>query len=90
MPPLAKKTISTAGGGPLLGPASTNVLCEGFQVSLVGDAVTPHGVPPHNSSNVTTGSVSVLVNGIPPAAVGSGTSCGHLVANGAATVFINS
>ena len=36
-------------GGIIIGPGSEKVFCEGFNVSLKGDAIAPHDKSPHDA-----------------------------------------
>jgi uncharacterized Zn-binding protein involved in type VI secretion len=46
-------TVSTA-GGPILGPGSPKVLVNGLPISVLGDAVTPHGSDAHSGPAMAT------------------------------------
>ena len=71
----------------IINPGATSVFVEGSGVSLIGDQVAPHGEPPHTSSFVVNGSGTVYVEGRNITLVGSGTTCGHPIVFGSATVF---
>jgi len=86
MPQLGKQ-FGLVGPGTIISPCATTVRTEGLPVSLVGDAVTPHGEPPHTSSFVVSGSSTVFVEGRPVTLTGSPTSCGHTVNTGSITVL---
>ena len=45
--------VSTVGGGPIIGPGISTVLCAGSFVSVDGDGVTSHGEPPHSAATIT-------------------------------------
>jgi uncharacterized Zn-binding protein involved in type VI secretion len=82
-PVFASGTVSAI----IINTGAPSVLVEGKPISLVGDQVAPHGEPPHSSSFVVNGSASVFAEGRPITLVGSGTTCGHPITFGSATVF---
>jgi len=43
---VSRVSVDTA-GGTITGPGSLTVFVEGYNVSLPGDAVAGHGLPPH-------------------------------------------
>lgn len=63
-------------GGTIIG-SSTNVFAHGRRIALIGDTVTPHGRPPHNSAVIVSSSSRVLVNGKGVVRSGDLASCGH-------------
>ncbi len=50
----------SAGGGLILGPGSLSVFAETHPVSLLGDAITGHGDPPHAAPFTANASTNVL------------------------------
>jgi len=47
-------------GGIITGPGCPTVLVNGAPISLNGDAVTGHDLPPHNAPTMTGGSNNVF------------------------------
>jgi uncharacterized Zn-binding protein involved in type VI secretion len=86
--PNAAKVGESLAGGTITGPGCSTVFVEGLPLSVVGDTVAPHGIAPHNSSAIVTGSTLVLAEGLPVVRVGDLASCGHTVSIGAATVEV--
>lgn len=70
----------------VVGPGVPTILVEGSPISTIGDAVAPHGEPPHTSSVVLTGAPRILAAGKPITVVSSATSCGHPITFGSPTV----
>lgn len=68
-------------GGVIAGPGAPNWRVTGKAVSLLGDAVTPHGNGQHAGPVMVTASPWMKINGKPVVRAGSVASCGH-VANG--------
>lgn len=81
MPAAATIGKSTA-GGPIIGPGAPTVLVNSIPVSLKGDAVTPHGDPPHSSAKIITSSKTVFAQGKGIVRSGDSASCGHSVSAG--------
>lgn len=75
--PLAT-ALAIVGGAPITATGLT-VFAQGAPVALVGDVVLPHGIPPHDSSIILTGSPTVFAMGRPIASAISLTSCGDPV-----------
>lgn len=71
-------------GGPILPPASTNVIIGGMPAARVGDMATCAGPP----DTIAAGSSSVMIGGMPAARMGDSTSHGGSIAAGCATVMI--
>lgn len=70
--------------GIILGPGAPNWLLEGNPISLVGDAVAPHGNGPHASATIVSGSSWMTIGGVPVVIDGSSASCGCTVSGGVA------
>ena len=68
-------------GGVIIGPGAPTVLVNGSPVSTVGDAVTPHGEPPHAAAKIITSSKTVFAQGKGIVRAGDKASCGHSVAS---------
>lgn len=81
MPAAATIGKSTA-GGPIIGPGAPTVLVNGTPVSVLGDAVTPHGDGPHASPKIVSSSTTVLAQGKGIVRSGDSASCGHSVSAG--------
>ena len=75
-------------GGVIIGPGAPTVLVNGSPVSTLGDAVTPHGDPPHSSATIIKSSTTVFAQGKGIVRVGDKASCGHSVASGSPNVFV--
>lgn len=89
MPQLGLVGRSVVGTGLDLGPGAKTVFAEGTNVSVVGDAVSPHGEPPHKKPFIASGSSTVFVEGRPVVVQGlSKATCAHAVITGAATVQV--
>ena len=81
MPAAATIGKSTA-GGPIIGPGAPTVLVNGTPVSVLGDAVTPHGDSVHASAKIVSSSFTVLAQGKGIVRSGDSASCGHFVSAG--------
>ena len=71
--------------GVITGPDATppfGVNVNGIPVSLLGDAISAHGEPPHTVSFIAQGAPRVRCSGLPPAHVGALATCGHPVSTG--------
>jgi len=89
MPQLGLVGRSLVGPGTDLGPGAATVFAEGTKVSLIGDLVSPHGVAPHTSPTIITGSATVFAEGRPVVVQGlSKATCAHVVNTGAPTVHV--
>ena len=84
MPGVARKTADSAGGA--ISGGSPNVFINSYAAARVGDSVTPHGLPPHDSPTMAAGSSTVFVNGIKLCRDGDAATCGH-TASGSSDVF---
>ena len=76
-------------GGVIQGGGQSFVRVQGYRWAVLGDAVTPHGPPPHNSPVMVQGSPFVRINGIPVCRAGHLASCGD-AATGSASMRISS
>lgn len=85
--PGATRVGTDSAGGPLA-TGSGNVFVNNVPAVRVGDKVSPHGKPPHNSPVMTGGSSNVFVNGIPEIKAGDKATCGH-PSSGSGDVFVN-
>lgn len=74
MPGAARQGQDEAGGSIVEG--SSDVIINGTGAVRVGDAVSGHGLPPHDSPTMSEGSDSVIVNGIPLCRAGDLATCG--------------
>ena len=75
------------GKAPIIGPGAPLVIAEGLPVSCLGDAVMPHGEPPHTKAIIVTSSVTVIAMGRGVVRMGDIASCGDTVIS-ASTVFV--
>lgn len=92
MPGITRVGLDVAGSGIVLGPGAASggnpVFAEGAIVSLINDAVAPHGNPPHTVATLPVGSSSVFGPGGRPVVIaGSVATCGHPV-TGSGTVIV--
>ncbi|MEM7308911.1 MAG: PAAR domain-containing protein [Planctomycetota bacterium] len=76
MPAASRVLLDTAGGGLIQGPGQTFVRIGGYSWAVVGDLVTPHGLPPHDAAVLTQGSPLVRIAGAPAVRAGDPASCG--------------
>ena len=86
MPGIARQGTDSAGGVDECG--SPNVKIEGSPAVSIGDAINPHGRPPHSNAVMASGSLNVFVNNIPVCRAGDTASCGHTT-SGSGSVFAN-
>lgn len=82
MPAIARVGIDTVGGALITGPGEPSVKVNGATVSVLGDAVAPHGPPPHDAATIIQASGTVKAGGIGVVRVGDLASCGDVVATG--------
>lgn len=64
-------------GGAQAGGGQDWVTIDGDKVSVLGDMVMPHGLPPHTAPSMVTGVSWVTIDGIPVCRAGDMASCGH-------------
>jgi uncharacterized Zn-binding protein involved in type VI secretion len=84
--PCAVKTSSTTHGGtPVTSAATTKA--GGSLIIRITDTIS---CPIHGSTTITSGSGTVITEGMGTAFNGSSTSCGATIINGVATVLIGS
>lgn len=69
-------------GGVIIGNLAPTVLVNGSPIAVVGAAIASHGLPPHASAVMTTGSNSVFAHGIKVCRVGDAGSCGDTISTG--------
>lgn len=77
--------------GVIVGPGAIPVFgvnVNGIPVSLLGDAVSSHGEPPHTTAFIAQGAPRVKVKGLPPAHLGALATCGHPVSIGSPNTFV--
>ena len=74
-------------GDTIAGPGKPNWTWNGVPISVVGDAIKPHGAGPHMGATIQTGSPWMSIDGIPVTRAGSPATCGH-VATGSAPADI--
>ena len=78
-----------AAGGVIIGGGQSFVKVNGKPVSVVGDAVAPHGIGPHAAPKMATGSSIVRIDGKAVCRAGDTATCGH-AANGMSWFAIQS
>lgn len=94
MPNVVRRTDTNTAGGAVIGPCAATVFAEGLNVSLPGDAVTPHpccGLPgcgAHCNAKTQGGSPTVFAEGKPIIHHNDIDTCGHKRNTHAPTVFI--
>ena len=76
MPRISRATVDTC-GGTINNSQGIGSTINSVPIAVRGDAVTPHGLPPHNAAQ-TTASPSTNINGIPITLQGDPATCGHL------------
>jgi uncharacterized Zn-binding protein involved in type VI secretion len=79
------RTGQDSAGGTITGVLVASVIINGSPVAVVGDAVAPHGKPPHAAAVMAQGSGTVRAGGIAVCRAGDAASCGH-VASGSSDV----
>lgn len=82
MPEVARVGVDTVGGGLITGPGEPSTKTNGATVSVLGDAIAPHGPPPHDSATIITASGTVNAGGLGVVRKGDLASCGHTVDSG--------
>lgn len=88
MAKLSRKGDENSAGGKIMRGAST-VFADGVQVGLHTSEISKHPKgDKHKKSKTTDGSPTVFAEGVPVLRVGSGTDCGHKIAQGSETVFV--
>lgn len=75
-------------GGVIIGILAPTVFVNGTNISVIGDPVAGHGLPPHDAPVMVTGSSTVFANGIPVCRLGDVASCGDAVSPCSGNVFI--
>lgn len=84
----ATRTLTDSAGGLIVGPGASNVLVNGFPVSVLGDAVAGHGENQHAASSMLIGSPrTVFAGGLPVIRQGDPATCGH-TSTGSSNVLI--
>lgn len=78
MPGIAVRTLDSA-GGPHMGGGQDWFIVDGEPVVVLGDQITPHGLPPHGPlpPTMVEGSDWMSIDGIPVCREGHLASCGH-------------
>lgn len=64
-------------GAVIVGPGAQTWTWNGKKISLLGDLVSGHGLPPHAAPVIATASDWMTINGVKVTRVGSVASCGH-------------
>ena len=85
MPGISRVGTDTA-GGTITGAGETTVFVNGSVISILGDAVASHGLPPHAAPTMVESSSTVFAGGIGVVRLGDAASCGH-TATGSGDVF---
>ena len=81
--PLVNGTVSYV-GGPVIPPATPNVIIAGMPAAKVGDMLTCTGPP----DSIIKGSATVMIGGMPAARQGDSTAHGGTIVIGCPTVII--
>ena len=76
MPGIARVGVDSA-GGVILGGGQSTVRVNGARAAVLGDAVAPHGDPPHKAAVMVQASGTVRAGGIKVCRAGDAASCGH-------------
>jgi uncharacterized Zn-binding protein involved in type VI secretion len=92
MPAVQRDGDSNSAGGVVSGGAAS-VRVNGKPVTLEGNPVSSHAPwgrphPPHDHATTTDASPTVFADGEPVLRIGSGTSCGHSIAEGSGDIFV--
>lgn len=87
MPGISRVGVD-ATGGTITGPGVVTVFVNGSPISIIGDSVAPHGLPPHASATMVEGSLTVFAGGVGVVREGDLASCNH-AATGSLNVFAN-
>lgn len=74
-------------GDIIIGPGKANWTWNGQPISVVGDAIKPHGPGPHIGATISVGSSWMTIDGIPVTRAGSKATCDH-AATGSAPMDI--
>lgn len=85
MPGIARVGVDSS-GGTITGNLAPTVTVNGSPIAVVGATLANHGLPPHASATMTTGSSTVTANGIAVCRAGDTASCGD-AASGSSNVF---
>lgn len=64
-------------GGVIAGPGAPTWTWNGKKISLLGDLVTGHGLPPHTAPVIISASNWMTIDGVKVTRVGSMAGCGH-------------
>jgi uncharacterized Zn-binding protein involved in type VI secretion len=64
-------------GGKIAGPGAPTWTWNGIVISLLGDAVVGHGLPPHTAPVIVSASEWMTIDGVKVTRVGSMAGCGH-------------
>ena len=81
--PLVNGTVPHV-GGPVIPPATPNVIIAGMPAAKVGDMLTCTGPP----DSIIKGSATVMIGGMPAARQGDSTAHGGTIVIGCPTVII--
>jgi uncharacterized Zn-binding protein involved in type VI secretion len=89
MPAAGRVGVDKFSTGIIMGPGAATVFIDGAPASLVGDAIAPHGMSPHDKSKVMTASVTVLAEGKGVVQKGLALAiCGHTATTGSFTTDV--
>ena len=91
MPAVVRQGDVNSAGGQAIGDLANTVLVNGVPCAVVGTVISPHAPwgpphPPHEAPTITTGESTVLVEGRIISIIGSGNTCGHVMAQGSPDV----
>jgi uncharacterized Zn-binding protein involved in type VI secretion len=82
---IARVGVDTA-GNVIIGDLAPTVFVDGSPIVVLGATVTGHGLAPHDSPTMSSGSSTVFANGIAVCRAGDLATCGH-TASGSSDVF---
>ena len=57
------RVFADSAGGTILGPGIPSVIVNGVPISVIGDAIAPHGDPPHSPAPTTANPSNNVVAG---------------------------
>ena len=85
MPGVSRVGIDIA-GGLIIGVLAPRTIVNGVPVTVVGAAIVPHGLGPHGSPFMITGTSRWIANGIQVCRAGDLANCGHATSGGSRTL----
>ena len=86
MPAISLAGVDTAGGGLIISSSGVQSTIGGSVIAVNGDAVAPHGLPPHDAATLVA-SHSSTIAGHRIVTAGDIASCGHPVTGSASSTL---